>query len=113
MLAFIAALGIQVPENEVSTNTTMKNRAKPRHGLTVCLIAAIFLLASCSESESYVDAYNGCRTLSGHDSVKFQLCPRLAELMEREQELKERLEKIENEQEKIIIAISNSNQELP
>ncbi len=60
-----------------------------------------------------MDAYNGCRNLPGHDSVKFLLCPRLAELMEREQELKEKLEMIKSEQENIIIAISNSNQELP
>ena len=91
----------------------MEKNAKPSLCLFACLIAAIFQLASCSERESYMDAYNGCRNLPGHDSVKFLLCPRLAELMEREQELKEKLEMIKSEQENIIIAISNSNQELP
>ena len=103
----------QVAQNEMLTNITLEKNTKPSLCLFAFLIAAIFLLASCSESESYMDAYNGCRTLPGHDSVKFTLCPRLAELMEREQELKERLERIKNEQENIIIAISYSNQELP
>ena len=95
------------------TNTTLEKNTKPSLCLFACLIAAIFLLASCSESESYMGAYNGCRTLPGHDSVKFLLCPRLAELMEREQELKERLERIKNEKEKIIFAISYGKQKLP
>jgi hypothetical protein len=107
------ALGGQVAQNEMLTHIAMEKNAKPSLCLFACLIAEIFLLASCSESESYMGAYNECRTLPGHDSVKFLLCPRLAELMEREQELKERLERIKNEQQNIIFAISNSNQELP
>jgi hypothetical protein len=106
-------LGGQVAKNEMLTNITMEKNAKPSLCLFACLIAAIFLLASCSESESYMGDYNGCRALPGHDSMKLQLCPRLAELIEREQELKERLERIKNEQKNIIFAISNSNQELP
>ena len=103
----------QVAQNEMLTNITMEKNTKSSLCLFSCLIAAIFLLFSCSERESYMDTYNGCKTLPGHDSVKFLLCPRLAELMEREKKLKERLETIKNEQQNIIIAISNSNQELP
>jgi len=96
------------------TNITLKKNAKPSVCLFAGLIAVIFLLSSCSESESYINAYNRCTSLPGHDSVKSILCPRLAELMEREQELKKRLERIKNEQEEIIIAISYSHhQEIP
>ena len=103
----------QVAQSKNLTNITMEKNAKPSSCLFTCLIASTFLLASCSESEPYTDAYNECRALPGRDSMKFQLCPRLAELVERERELKERLERIKKEKEKIIMAISYSNQKSP
>ena len=106
-------LGGQVAQNEMLTKITMEKNAKPGLSLFTRLIVAIFLLSSCTQSESYTDAYNECRTLPGHDSIKFQLCHRLAELMVREQELQKKLETIKNEQENIIFAISKSNKKLP
>jgi len=94
------------------TNISLGKLAKPSLCLFAGIVGAIFSLASCAERGSYGRAYDECRALPGRDTIKFQLCPRLAELKEREQKLKEKLERIKKEQENIVLAISSSNQGL-
>jgi hypothetical protein len=77
------------------------------------LASVLFLLASCSESEEYMETYNGCRTLPGDESVKIRMCPKLAELLEKEKELQLKLDKIKEQQQGIIILITSSANALP
>ena len=77
------------------------------------LAPMLFLLVSCSESEEYMEAYNGCRTLPGDESVKIRMCPKLAELLEKEKEVQLKLDKIKEQQQGTIILITSSANALP
>lgn len=86
----------------------MKYRRVFNKLLFLCILVVLFSISACSQSNDYADAYKGCRVLPGAESVKLKVCPRLAELIEKEAELKKRIEKIKDEQQSLIVAITTS-----